>query len=46
MAVNLSNDYDYSGTKGFKEGSYTQQSADKLGKTWKDAGAGFKTHLA
>ena len=42
MAANLSNDYDYSGTKGFKEGSYTQQSANKLEKTWNDAGGRFQ----
>lgn len=42
MGTNLSNSYDYSGTKGFKEGSYTHQSANDLKKTWNDAGGRFQ----
>ena len=38
----LSNSYDYVETKGFKEGSYTHQSANNLGKTWNDAGGRFQ----
>ena len=38
----LSNSYDYVETKGFKEGSYTHQSANNLGKTWNDAGGLFQ----
>ena len=38
----LSNSYDYVETKGFKEGSYTHQSAKNLGKTWNDAGGRFQ----
>ena len=38
----LSNDYDYVETKGFKEGSYTHESANNLGKTWNDAGGRFQ----
>lgn len=42
MGTNLSNSYDYSGTKGFKEGSYTHQSSNDLKKTWNDAGGRFQ----
>ena len=42
MRTNLSNSYDYSGTKGFKEGSYTHQSSNDLKKTWNDAGGRFQ----
>ena len=38
----LSNSYDYVETKGFKEGSYTHESANNLGKTWNDAGGRFQ----
>lgn len=38
----LSNSYDYVETKGFKEGSYTHESANKLEKTWNDAGGRFQ----
>lgn len=38
----LSNSHDYSGTEGFKEGSYTHQSSNKLEKTWNDAGGRFQ----
>ena len=38
----LSNSYDYVETKGFKEGSYTHQAANNLGKTWNDAGGRFQ----
>ena len=38
----LSNSYDYGGTEGFKEGSYTHQSSNKLKKTWNDAGGRFQ----
>ena len=38
----LSNSYDYVETKGFKEGSYTHESANKLEKTWHDAGGRFQ----
>ena len=38
----LSNSYDYVEAKGFKEGSYTHESANNLGKTWNDAGGRFQ----
>ena len=40
--TSLSNDYDYSGTQGFKEGSYTHESAGKLGETWNSAEDRFR----
>ena len=42
MGTTLSNDYDYVNAEGFKEGSYTHKSANKLEKTWNDAGGRFQ----
>ena len=42
----LSNSYDYSGTDGFKEGSYTQKSVDKLTDTWNNAGDRFQNSFS